>query len=446
MMIEQLSELYGRQIPSRDVSPSLLTNSAVCRRPAFDGAHCQRCGQSADRRSTTLPNGAIYCPHCIQMGRLTSNDELCTIAEPNQFTSRLPALTWTGVLTALQAECSHRIQAAFEQRQDTLLWAVTGAGKTEMLFPGIAWALEAGLRVAVASPRVDVCLELAPRLQAAFNAVDQVVLYGDMKGAYQYCQLTICTTHQLLRFYHAFDVLVVDEVDAFPFASDPGLKYASEQAKKPNGALLYLTATPSDWLQRAARKGELVMTYLPIRYHGHLLPEIKVVRTRDWRAKMHQGRLPDRLVRQMRENFTHRRRFLLFAPHVADLPALKRALELTFPGETVVTVHAADPERHAKVSRMRSRELNFLVTTTILERGVTFPEIDVFVLGAEDQVFSTAALVQIAGRAGRSASDPDGAVRFYANQLTEVIKTAQQQIKFVNRKARRIQHDSVRPM
>ncbi len=111
-----------------------------------------------------------------------------------------------------------------------------------------------GLRVAIASPRVDVCLELAPRLQAAFASIPQIVLYGEMPGSYDYRQLTICTTHQLLRFYHAFDVLVIDEVDAFPFAADPGLAFAAERAKKLTGALLYLTATPSKELQRQERQ------------------------------------------------------------------------------------------------------------------------------------------------------------------------------------------------
>ncbi len=155
-------------------------------------------------------------------------------------------LTWTGQLTPLQAGCSSQIRQYFKSREDHLMWSVTGAGKTEMLFEGIAWAIANGLRVAIASPRVDVCLELAPRLKQAFSTTDQVVLYGDMPDDYRYCQLTICTTHQLLRFYHAFDVLVIDEVDAFPYAADPGLHFAVQQAKKTAGAALYLTATPID--------------------------------------------------------------------------------------------------------------------------------------------------------------------------------------------------------
>ena len=61
---------------------------------------------------------------------------------------------------------------------------------------------------------------------------------------------------------------------------------------------------------------------------------------------------------------------------------------------------------------MRDGDYDFLVTTSILERGVTFPEIDVYVLGADDPVFSSSALVQIAGRAGRSQSRPTGRVVF----------------------------------
>ncbi|MFB8735903.1 helicase-related protein [Bacillus sp. SL00103] len=42
-----------------------------------------------------------------------------------------------------------------------------------------------------------------------------------------------------------------------------------------------------------------------------------------------------------------------------------------------------------------------LVTTTILERGVTIPNVQVGVLGAESTIFTESALVQISGRAGR---------------------------------------------
>jgi competence protein ComFA len=61
------------------------------------------------------------------------------------------------------------------------------------------------------------------------------------------------------------------------------------------------------------------------------------------------------------------------------------------------------------------------------------------VLGADDSVFSSAALVQIAGRAGRSAKRPTGDVLFWVSCYTRNVREACQQIKFVNRKGKTLQ-------
>lgn len=443
MLIQDIEQLYGRQMPEPVLTPEIRTLPEIERRPAIieTGKHwkCQRCGQRIARQDTLLPDGSCYCAACIQLGRMRSTEYLCSLPEPNLFPSNPDPLTWTGRLTALQAKCSQQIVTQFKAQKDHLMWAVTGAGKTEMLFEGIAWAITNGLRIAIASPRVDVCLELAPRLKQAFLETDQIVLYGDMPNDYHYCQLTICTTHQLLRFYHAFDVLVIDEVDAFPFAADPGLHFAVDQAKKVTGAALYLTATPSRQLLRQVKRHELAVSYLPIRYHGYLLPTISTVSVGQWRQKLIQKRLPNALMRQLKQEFVNHRRFLVFVPHISDLEPIARIIEAQFEGQQATTVYSADPARHEKVQRMRGGAINFLLTTTILERGVTFPDIDVFVIGADDQVFSTAALVQIAGRVGRSAQAPKGIVQFYVTAKTATIRHAQQQIDFVNRKARKLQ-------
>ncbi|MCH5462208.1 DNA/RNA helicase [Secundilactobacillus sp. HBUAS58055] len=438
----QATQLFGRQLIATDVSVEPSWQSQLVRRPAmiFNGqwAICQRCGRKTVKQTVQLPEGDYYCPHCFQLGRVTSNQWLWSLPETNQFRRQADSpLSWSGELTPAQATCSQNINQVFIAGRTHLLWAVTGAGKTEMLFYGIEQALMKGLRVGIASPRVDVCLELAPRLKAAFASVPQAVLYGEMDGSYDYCQLTICTTHQLLRFYHAFDVLVIDEVDAFPFAADPGLHYAAEQAKKETGALLYLTATPSRALLRQERQKKLTVSYLPARYHGYPLPEIRVKLTSRWRQTLTKHRLSGGLNRALKQIVANQRRFLLFVPHVNDLSILESVLQRQFPTMSMVTVHASDPDRHEKVQRMRDGQLDCLITTTILERGVTFANIDVVVLGADDAVFSTAALVQIAGRAGRKAAHPDGLVIFFADSQTKAIKEACHQITFVNHKARK---------
>ncbi len=81
---------------------------------------------------------------------------------------------------------------------------------------------------------------------------------------------------------------------------------------------------------------------------------------------------------------------------------------------------------------MRAKEIPLLLTTTILERGVTFPNIDVAVVGAEDDIFTESALVQIAGRAGRSKDYPGGVVTFFHYGKTNAMVKARKQILSMN--------------
>ncbi len=422
--------LYGRQLAlSASEATALPTGTQILPAMQVDEHHiiCQRCGSHLDRLRAQLPNQQYYCYQCLNLGRVSTLVKLYHMPEPNAFAT-VPACTWQGTLTPQQAACAQSIKANFMAHQRQLLWAVTGAGKTEMLFPGIAWALAHKWRVAIASPRVDVCLELAPRLQAAFADAQIAVLHGRNPEPYRYTQLAICTTHQLLRFRRAFDVLIIDEVDAFPFAANPRLEFAVRQAAKVDGAVLYLTATPSQSLLAQVRRGELAISYLPLRFHQHLLPSIKVNLQPKWARLLQQGKLPRCLLRQLQRYQQQHQRFLLFVPRIQHY----------FPHMTGATVYSADPERLTKVQQMRDQQFQYLVTTTILERGVTFPGIDVIVLGADDEVFSTAALVQIAGRVGRSSDRPNGLVWFICHSHGRNIKRAQRQIRAINRKGRQL--------
>ena len=87
---------------------------------------------------------------------------------------------------------------------------------------------------------------------------------------------------------------------------------------------------------------------------------------------------------------------------------------------------------------MRDKDIQYLVTTTILERGVTFPGIDVLILGADEPTFSENALVQIAGRVGRSHDRPFGLVQAYIRHTNLKVLAAQNQIKKMNQRGRRL--------
>ncbi len=103
----------------------------------------------------------------------------------------------------------------------------------------------------------------------------------------------------------------------------------------------------------------------------------------------------------------------------------------------IEAVHSEDPLRKEKVQAMRQKEIPLLLTTTILERGVTFPKLDVAVFGAEDRIFTESALVQIAGRVGRSADFPSGNITFFHYGRTNAMVKARRQIMEMNKEARK---------
>ncbi|KRN43151.1 DEAD/DEAH box helicase [Fructilactobacillus fructivorans] len=438
-MIKNRTDLMGRFIPDVLVDPLLLndpllefTSAVVVNKTSI---HCNRCGFNCEKTKCKLPNEIFYCPNCIEMGRIDTSMKLVTVPETNDFMIPSEILTWKGNLTSFQRDCASKIITSVQHQRNHLLWAVTGAGKTEMLFPVLKWAIKHQKRIAIASPRVDVCSELYPRLQAAFSNLDMVLLHGKSKEQYRYCQLTICTTHQLMRFFHAFDLLIIDEVDAFPFVANVNLKFAVTHARKRDGQTIMLSATPGIKLREKVIKEHGDVSYLPLRFHGHLLPQIKVHLSRNWRMKLTKKKLPKILIKMCQHNIAIERRFSLFVPQIKDLAVIDQILQKELSGKKVWDcVYSADSEQMAKVQAMRDHDVLFLITTTILERGVTFPDIDVMVLGADDPVFSTSSLVQTAGRVGRKKTRPTGNVDFFVGSYSGRIRRAQSEITIMNRK------------
>ncbi|WP_036719790.1 helicase-related protein, partial [Paenibacillus sp. JCM 10914] len=317
------------------------------------------------------------------------------------------------------------------------IWAVTGAGKTEMIFPLLQAILDAGGRVLVAAPRRDVVLELAPRLAKAFPDENVVTLYGGSPDRWKRGTITLSTTHQLLRFNEAFDLVVIDEIDAFPYHNDPMLDHAARGACKIGGKYIYLSATPPAPLQREAKAGILPHAKVPARFHGHPLPVPRKLKIATVARCLQQKKLPMALVRSLKASLERGAQVFLFVSRIKHIEPFLDLLRSAIPNLQIEGTSSVDPARAEKVMSFRNRAIRLLVTTTILERGVTVPMSDVFIADADSELFDEAALIQMAGRAGRSKDDPAGRVVFAAPYWTRGQSAAVSQIKAMNRIARK---------
>lgn len=426
--MKDTDKLIGRQwiIDQKDSN----TFANLIQIPAIQDQLCQRCGSKVEAK---LPNGELYCRECIGLGRVSSNCLLVRNPAQEQFKPiTAGGMTWTGKLTKKQKRVSDQLIENFEAGKNTLVHAVTGAGKTEMLFELIASCLSKGQRACIATPRIDVVNELYPRFAEAFSLIEIGKYHGKEYQEANNDRLTICTTHQLMKFYQAFDLLVIDEVDSFPYVNNPQLHFAAKVAVKDTGRRVYLTATPTEDLLAEVEVGSLDLIKLNRRFHGGLLPLPK--ERLFLKPFMDKEKLNLALKKQIEDLLESQHPLLVFVPRIDQIQAYVEEIRqiVPFAPEMVEGVHASDPLRLDKVEAFRQKKLKVLVTTTILERGVTFKNVWVIIIASDDPIYSMASLVQIAGRVGRDKDDPDGTVLYCYRKYTKNIRMAIKQIKEMN--------------
>ena len=395
-----------------------------------DQQYCQRCGSQIEEE-WHLPIGAFYCRECLIMKRIRSDQKLYYF--PQERFPQQDVLKWSGQLTPFQERVSQGLLQAVDKKEATLVHAVTGAGKTEMIYQVVAKVIDQGGAVCLASPRIDVCLELYKRLQNDF-ACDIALLHGE-SDPYFRTPLVVATTHQLLKFYQAFDLLIVDEVDAFPYVDNPVLYHAVNNCVKENGLRIFLTATSTDELDRKVKQGELKRLSLPRRFHGNPLIVPKPIWLSHFNRYLEKNGLPPKLKLYIEKQRKTAYPLLIFASEIKKGEKLKEILQEKFPNEKIGFVSSITEDRLEQVQAFRDGELTILISTTILERGVTFPRVDVFVVEANHQLFTKSSLVQIGGRVGRSMDRPTGELIFFHDGLNLSIKKAIKEIKQMNQEA-----------
>lgn len=444
--------LLRKEIPLNDQSfEKLLHQNQFIRQPSITRTkishQCNRCQEQ--KRLAAIPceicdKTHLYCRNCIQMGRVMECEYLYSWSgEQPQWPQYENPCTWEGTLTDSQQKAADRVVHAIRRKEhELLIWAVCGSGKTEMLFPGITEALRTGKRICIATPRADVVRELLPRLQSSFTAVPIQGLYGGSEQNDATAPFLIATTHQLLRFQEAFDVIIIDEVDAFPYHKDQSLPFAVNRAKKEKATTIYLTATPRKDLQRRIKRKKLPHIFVSVRFHGTPLPVPVYKMDFFLHHQLKDFSPPMSLVKWLRKRKNKNRQLLLFVPTIQLAEKMKPRLFNILVKEKRIEnkselafVHAEDPDREEKVNLFRENKIKYFLTTTILERGVTFPSVDVAVIDAGHDVFDEAALVQIAGRAGRSPDDPTGEVVFFHSGKTDAMNKAKSSIQQMNRRA-----------
>lgn len=384
----------------------------------FTQFHCLRC-----------EGPCAYCRNCLQMGRVSVCSELIVWKGPRTEYPTEHVLAWEGKLTKHQKRASEELYESTVNARPHLIHAVCGSGKTEILFEPIHKLLLTGKRVCIAAPRVDVILELEPRLRAAFPSTTIEALYGGADVKSFDAQLILATTHQLYRFRHAFDAIFVDEADAFPYTAEKTLQQAVRKAAKPGAPIHFVTATPSDQLLAEMKKAGAVSTIYR-RYHGHPLPAPRYEPLWNYSKQLTKGKLPKALEAWIRKRLDLNEPFLVFFHEIELMMKAEYAFRQL--DDRIRAVYSAHPDRKQYVQELRAGTIPGLLTTTILERGITIQNVQVAVVSAEQSIFDKGALVQIGGRVGRNVNHPTGDFVLFHNGISYAMDGARREINRLN--------------
>lgn len=377
---------------------------------------CYRCGNE-EQRYFYNDHGTWYCRRCIAFGRMDADCEVpikmySKKKHHAQYTLKYP-------LTPAQQKAVKEIEMHQVNGFDVLVYAACGAGKTELVMDSIMRYLNQGKKVGFAISRRQVVLEIKERMEKAFPMLNVIAVcegYTDIVDA----DLIICTMHQLYRYHQTFDLLIMDEVDAFPYRNNKLLEQIAMNACV--GRKLYLTATPDeDMLERVSR-GELQIVELFQRPHGYPLIVPAILHTWPTLQLLYT-------LRFLHEHRKRKKQVLLFVPTIQEANTYYWGLRFFFRC-AVFTSKTIDKEKI--IDDFHALRYDFLISTTILERGITIKGIDILILHADHPVFNEASLIQMIGRVGRSIEMPTGEGVFLCTKITKDIKRCIQAIKRMN--------------
>lgn len=372
---------------------------------------CLRCGSQNYFHEDCF---GTYCRRCVVFGRLNIHEKQhpVKLSKPQKKVS----IHLTYALTTAQKQAS-QLLLDYIEKSAVIIHAVCGAGKTEILIPLLEKYFNLGYTICISIPRRQVALELYQRLKEIICDIDIVVVCKDYTRKTK-APFVICTTHQLYRYYKAFDILIIDEVDAFPYENDVVLHKIAHQSYKKH--IVYMSATLSNSSLKWIKKNNIQLITLNQRYHERKLPIPKIYTLPFFMQFV--------FLLYYIHKFSHLTK-LIFLPTIKQCESLYRILKRKYP---VFLLTSQSSNKSEILQDLMQQSQRILITTTIMERGITIEDASVIVMNAQHHVFSEASLIQIAGRVDRKIKSYNAPIYFLSTYKTPKLSNIVKQLKEKN--------------
>lgn len=374
---------------------------------------CKRCGNK-DPTYFHYGSKGYYCRKCISFNRILIEEELEPIdyeinEDSFEFNFKYP-------LTSFQLKASNDCLEVLKSNKDVLLHCVCGAGKTEIVVKSISYYLSKKMKVCYAISRKEVVIELASRFKQIFNKASVTALYGGHHDVLT-SDLIVCTNHQLFRYPKTFDLLILDEVDAFPLKGNDTLMTISLNSCK--GLVVYSTATVDSTLKEIISKRDYKEVNLYVRPSLKPLIVPKVLYFNTVGLLIYLFYLMKKISNQC----------IVFVSSKKNAEMLYKIYKKFY---SCTYAYSDLDLRSENIKAFKNKKYQFCFSTTVLERGITIKDVDVIILDFIKGVFDESSLIQMLGRVGRSINNPYGNAYILANHYDREIKKAVLSIKKAN--------------
>ena len=279
-----------------------------------------------------------------------------------------------------------------------------------MVYQSIEYFVNLNKKVGFAIPRKDVVIEIYDRLKKDYKDIKVISVYGNHNDIID-GQLIVLTTHQLFRYKNYFDLLILDEADAFPYYKNDLLNSFLKNSCK--GPIVYLSATIRNEYLKICKN----IVYVNRRFHNDDLP-VPIFKKYYYFNKI-------KVLKDTLQSLKNKQ-ILIFVPTIEIGKKLSSKLNISF-------IYSSFNKKEQIIEKFKNNLIKILITTTILERGMTFYDVQVIVFEANHILFDKSSLVQIAGRVGRKINATKGKIYFLSTCKSECIKQCIKTIKEKNK-------------
>lgn len=376
---------------------------------------CKRCGNT-DPLYFYEGSKGIYCRKCARFKRILLNEEqeeLLYDIDPKSSNYEL-----SFELTPFQKDASNKTCNYISKGYDVLLNSVCGSGKTEIVVETIKEYISKGLKVCYAISRKEVVIELAIRYKKIFKDARVVAVYGghhdELTGDF-----IICTTHQLFRYYKTFDLLILDEVDAFPLNNNETLMNIAHNSCK--GRIIYSTATTNSFIYKYIKRRNYKEINLYVRPSLKPLVVPKVIFLPNIFSYIALYKLLKKDDNQ----------WLVFVSSKKKCKLLNKIYKRFF---NTTYVYSDLDNRRKNINDYKTKKHKIMFTTTVLERGITINDVNVIILYDRKYAFSKESLIQMCGRVGRNINNPYGELYILSSSVDTNIIDCRKEIVGANKK------------